>query len=192
VIGSFGNFRDKKGIDFLIWACRELAEEIDLTLLLVGDFIAKEKPHWEEFVSNSGIAERVVVTGKLPREQALAYHQVVDIFAIPSLRDGCPNAMMEAMLAGQAIVGSSVDAIGEILDHEKDALVVRPGSSEDLASALRRLARDPELRQRLGSAARDKAHCELSPAREQENWLNVYDRVASSGEPCVVKVKSAG
>jgi glycosyltransferase involved in cell wall biosynthesis len=192
VIGSFGNFRDKKGIDFLIWACRELAEEIDLTLLLVGDFIAKEKAHWEEIVGNSGIADRIVVTGRLPREQALAYHHVVDIFAIPSLRDGCPNALMEAMLAGQAIVGSGVDAIGEILSHDEDALVVEPGSTQDLVTALRRLAQDPQLRQRLGSAARNKVCRDLSPAREQENWLTVYNQVVSSTAPCVVEVKSAG
>ncbi|MEN8165881.1 MAG: glycosyltransferase [Pseudomonadota bacterium] len=192
VVGSFGNFRDKKGVDFLIWACRELIKEMDLTLLLVGDFIAKEKAHWKKFISDSGIAERIVVTGRLSREQALAYHHVVDIFAIPSLRDGCPNAMMEAMLAGQAIVGSSVDAIGEILSDDEDALVVRPGSTQDLVTALSRLAQDPQLRQRLGAAAKSKACRELSPAREQENWLSAYHQVLSSSKPCVVEVKGAG
>ncbi len=180
VVGSFGNFRDKKGVDILIWACRELIKEMDLTLLLVGDFIAKEKAHWEKFVHNSGIAERIVVTGRLSREQALGYHHLVDIFAIPSLRDGCPNALMEAMLAGQAIVGSSVDAIGEILSDDEDALVVRPGSTQELVTALSRLAQDPQLRQRLGAAAKNKACRELSPVREQENWLSVYDQVVSS------------
>lgn len=193
VVGSFGNFRDKKGIDFLIWACRELIDEVDLTLLLVGDFVAKEKAHWQKFVSDSGIADRIVVTGKLSREQALGYHHIVDIFAIPSLRDGCPNAMMEAMLAGQAIVGSNVDAIGEILSDDEDALVVRPGSTPDLVTALSRLARDPQLRQRLGAAAKNKACRELSPAREQENWLTVYDQVVSSTTRSrVVEAKHVG
>ena len=190
VISTFGNFRDKKGIDFLIWACAELAEEIDLTLLFVGDFVAKEKAHWEKFISRSGIADRVVVTGRLPREQALGYHHVADIFAIPSLRDGCPNALMEAMLAGKAIIGSSADAIGEILDHEENALVVRPGHTEDLVTALRKLASDPKLQQRLGAAARTKALEDLSPLREQENWLMVYNRVMSPAPPCMVEVRA--
>ena len=190
VISTFGNFRDKKGIDFLIWACAELAEEIDLTLLFVGDFIAKEKAHWEKFISRSGIADRIVVTGRLPREQALGYHHIADIFAIPSLRDGCPNALMEAMLAGKAIVGSSADAIGEILEHEENALVVRPGYTEDLVTALRRLASDPDLQQRLGAAARTKALEDLSPLREQENWLLVYDRVMSADTPCIIEARA--
>jgi glycosyltransferase involved in cell wall biosynthesis len=190
VISTFGNLRDKKGIDYLIWACAELAQEIDLTLLLVGDFIAKEKAHWEMFVRDSGIEDRIVITGRVPREQALGYHHVSDIFAIPSLRDGCPNALMEAMLAGKAIVGSGTDAIGEMLDHEDNALVVRPGNTGDLVDALRRLASDPDLQQRLGKAARNKALEDLSPAREQENWLMVYNRVMSPPAPAIVEVRT--
>ncbi|UCH47065.1 MAG: glycosyltransferase [Betaproteobacteria bacterium] len=177
VISTFGNLRDKKGIDFLVWACAELAPRIDLTLLLVGDFIEKEKAHWQEFIRASGIAERIVVTGRLPREQALGYHHLTDIFVIPSLRDGCPNALIEAMLAGKAIVGSSADAIGEILEHEQDALVVRPANTADLIENLERLATDKPLQQRLGEAARRKALRDLSPERERDNWLSVYEQV---------------
>ncbi len=190
VISTFGNLRDKKGIDYLVWACTELAREIDLSLLLVGDFIAKEKAHWEAFLRNSGIAERIMVTGRLPREQALGYHHVSDIFTIPSLRDGCPNALMEAMLAGKAIVGSSADAIGEILKHGENALVVRPGHTGDLVEALGRLATDPALQRRLGEAARRKALTDLAPEREQENWLKVYNQVMQPPAPCVVEVRA--
>ena len=190
VIGTFGNFRDKKGIDFLVWACEALAAEVDLTLVFVGDFVAKEKAYWDEFLRNSRIADRIVVTGRLPREEALAYHRLIDIFAIPSLRDGCPNALMEAMLAGKAIIGSTADAIGEILVDEENALVVRPGNTEDLVTAVSRLASDPLLRERLGAAARSKALEDLSPLREQENWLLVYDRVMSADTPCMVEARA--
>ncbi len=192
VIGTFGNFRDKKGIDFLVWACEALADDQDLSLLLVGDFVAKEKQFWDKFIRNSRIANRINVTGRLSREQALAHHHHIDIFAIPSLRDGCPNALIEAMLFGQAIIGSSTDAIGEILEHERDALVVRPGHTGDLTDALQRLLSDPELRQRLGAAARHKALEQLSPQCEQQNWLDVYERVVAGPRPCMVEVNQAG
>lgn len=180
VVSSFGNMRDKKGVDYLVWACAEVAREIDLTLLIVGDFIEKERLHWEQFLHASGMEEHIHITGRLPREQALAYHHVSDIFAIPSLRDGCPNALMEAMLAGKAIIGSNADAIGEILEHGRDGLVVNPGDTGDLAAAIRRLASDPALRQRMGQAARQKALTELAPERERDNWLKVYDRVVTA------------
>jgi glycosyltransferase involved in cell wall biosynthesis len=191
VISSFGNMRDKKGIDYLIEACAELAQEVELTLLLVGDFIPKEKDHWAMVVRDSGIEDRIVITGRLPREEALGYHHVSDIFAIPSLRDGCPNALAEAMLAEKAIVGSSADAIGEILEHEDNALVVRPGDTQDLVNALRRLAMDPPLRHRLGQSARAKALRDLAPAREQEDWLMVYNRVVAASAPSVVSMRTA-
>ena len=183
VIGAFGNFRHKKGIEFLIHACAELAAEVDMTLLMVGDFVTKEKKYWNDLIVGSGIADRVVVTGRLSRKEALAYHHFVDIFAIPSLRDGCPNAMMEAMLAQKAVVGANVDAIGEILSDREDGLLVRPGSTEDLVRAFRELAENRDLRMQLGTAAKKKAMRDLAPAREQENWLAVYDRVVAANDP---------
>jgi glycosyltransferase involved in cell wall biosynthesis len=91
--------------------------------------------------------------------------------------------MMEAMLARKAVVGTNVDAIGEILSDREDGLVVRPGSSEDLVRAFRELTEDTSLRTRLGNAAREKAIRDLAPARERENWLDVYDRVVAANDP---------
>jgi glycosyltransferase involved in cell wall biosynthesis len=191
VISTSGNFRHKKGIEFLIDACAELAADIELTLLMVGDFVAKEKEYWNNLILESGIADRIVVTGRVSRKKVLGYHHLVDIFAIPSLRDGCPNAMMEAMLARKAVVGSSVDAIGEILSDREDGLVVRPGSTEDLVRAFRELAENPGLRMRLGTAAREKALRDLAPGREQENWLDVYNRVFTARKPAYLDASLA-
>ena len=192
VIGASGNFRYKKGIEFLFVACAELSAKVDLTLLLVGDFLAKERDYWNAFIRHIDIADRVVVTGSLSREEALAYHHHIDIFAIPSLRDGCPNAMMEAMLARKAIVGSSVDAIGEILTDGKNGIVVRPGSKDDLVRAFRKLAGSEELRHRLGAAAREKALRDLAPERERDNWLTVYDRVMADRKPVYLDATGVG
>ncbi len=178
VIASVGRFRDKKGLEYLLDACAQLsAENIELTLLLVGDFVAREREYWEHQLNHSRIAERIIVTGVLGRSEVMGYLPHIDIFAIPSLHDGCPNAMLEAMLASLAIVGTSVDAIGEILTDGVDGLVVNPGSSQELALVLRRLARSPQLRQELGKAARKKVLEQLAPAVEQQNWAKVYQRV---------------
>ncbi|NJO39923.1 MAG: glycosyltransferase family 4 protein [Cyanobacteria bacterium RU_5_0] len=177
VIGATGKFRGKKGLEFLLDACAELSTEMKLTLLLVGDFADKERTYWEQELQNSGIADRVLITGLVERRQGLAYLPYMDIFAVPSLRGGCPNSLLEAMLAGCAIVGTTVDAIGEILEDGQNALVVNPGSSAELVTAIRTLAQSPELRQQLGQAARVKALHQLSSAVEQENWYKVYQQV---------------
>ncbi|NET32126.1 MAG: glycosyltransferase family 4 protein [Cyanothece sp. SIO1E1] len=177
VVGSVGRFRDKKGLEFLLDACAELSPEIELTLLLVGDFAERERTYWEQEVQNSSIANRIIVTGMVERTQGLAYLPHIDIFTIPSLHDDCPNALLEAMLAGKAIVGTHVDAIGEILEDGTDALVIEPGSSPALASAIRQLARSPQLRQYLGSAAQIKVSQQLCPEIEQANWVKVYQQI---------------
>jgi glycosyltransferase involved in cell wall biosynthesis len=136
-------------------------------------------------VQNSGLGDRLIITGLVSRETALSYLPILDIFAIPSLHDGCPNAMLEAMLAGKAIVGTKVDAIGDILENEVDALLVNPGSAAELAAALRQFALKPELRQKLGLAARKKASEQLNPAVEQANWQTVYQQVLEASKPIV-------
>ncbi|NDJ16445.1 glycosyltransferase [Myxacorys almedinensis A] len=180
VIGSTGRFRDKKGIEYLLQACAKLSHEIPLTLLLVGDFVDKERAYWEQQVRSSGIGDRLCVTGIISREEALSYLPHLDIYAIPSLHDGCPNAMLEAMLAGCPVVGSKVDAIGEILADGTSGLVVEPANVEELTQALRQLVTQPTLRQRLGKGARQKVLTELAPTVEKANWLTVYHHILQS------------
>ena len=81
--------------------------------------------------------------------------------------------MLEAMVAGRAIVASRSGAIPEVLTDGEDGLLVEPGSSAEIASAVARLLDDPALCARLGSAAQRRA-AELHPERERAAWLDVY------------------
>ncbi|EKV01195.1 glycosyltransferase [Leptolyngbya sp. PCC 7375] len=177
VIGSVGRFRDKKGLEYLLDACADLKQSMPIKLLLVGDFAERERPYWEAAIRESGMADNTVLTGMVPRTEGMAYLRYMDVYAIPSLHDGCPNALLEAMLAGRAIVGTNVDAIGEILDHNYNGLVVTPGSSTELKAAILTLAQSPELRQRFGQAAQATVRQQLSPMVEQRNWAKVYRQV---------------
>jgi L-malate glycosyltransferase len=174
VIGSVGRLRDKKGIEFLLDACEQVQSEVDITLLLIGDFVEKERAYWEQELSRSQLSDRLKITGIIPRQEALAYLPLLDIYAIPSLNDGCPNALLEAMCAGCPIIGSNADAIGEILEHQVNGIMVNPGDAQDLADAIRYLADKPELRKTLGEAARKTVTEKLAPEVEYENWMQVY------------------
>ncbi|MEO0988392.1 MAG: glycosyltransferase [Cyanobacteria bacterium J06639_14] len=185
VVGSVGSFRDKKGLEYLFDACQLLRSTAEITLLLVGDFAEKERSYWEKALEESGFADRTIITGKISRREALAYLPHMDIFAIPSIHDGCPNAMLEAMLAAKAVVGSNVDAIGEILEDGINGLVIRPADAEDLAAALRGLITKPILRQQLGMTARQTVLEQLAPAVEQGNWQRVYQQVLGNREVAV-------
>ncbi|MEM8720026.1 MAG: glycosyltransferase [Cyanobacteria bacterium P01_G01_bin.39] len=178
VIGSVGNFRDKKGVEYLLDACQNLPTEF--TLLFVGDFVAKEEKYWIQELAKSGLEGKIVITGKVSREEALGYLPYMDIFAIPSLNDGCPNALLEAMLAEKAVVGTKVDAIAEIIEDGVNGLLVNPYSSEELSIAISKLIERPLLRKTFGKLAQQKIIQDLNPAIEQANWGKVYEQVLST------------
>ena len=79
--------------------------------------------------------------------------QSADVFVLPSLQEGLPLALLEAMAAGLAVVATPVGGLPGVLRHEENALLVPPADVESLRTALDRL-RDPSLRARLGAAAR--------------------------------------
>lgn len=82
------------------------------------------------------------------------------IFVLPSTSEGLPVALLEAMASGMAIVATDVGGIPDVVEHDSEALVVPPGEPQALADAIALLARDAELRNRLGSAARRRAATE--------------------------------
>jgi L-malate glycosyltransferase len=183
VIGSVGSFRDKKGLEYLLDACRQLPSDSEFTLLFVGDFVDKEREYWQQELQASGLSHQVVVTGRISRLEALAYLPYMDIFAIPSIHDGCPNALLEAMFASKAIIGTQVDAIGEILINGVNGLVVTPFSSDELTVALQTLITQPHLRQSLGDEARETVLTKLAPQVEQQNWKAIYEKVLGYVSP---------
>jgi len=190
VIGSTGRFRDKKGLEVLLDACAALAPKKELTLLLVGDYAEREKTYWQQQIQNSPIRDQILLTGVVDRHTALAYLAHLDIFALPSLHDGCPNALLEAMLAGKPIVGTHVDAIGEILRDGENGCVVPPGDEMALAQALERLADNEQLRQNLGQAAQKTALTDLAPEQEQSHWAQIYAQVLSATKEKVIALSA--
>lgn len=143
--------------------------------MFVGEFVSKEEKYWIQELANSGLEEKIVITGKISRSEALAYLPYMDIFAIPSLNDGCPNALLEAMLAEKAVVGTNVDAIAEIIEDGVNGLLVNPYSSEELRIAIAKLIERPLLRKKLGKQAKQKIVRDLNPTIEQENWSKIYE-----------------
>jgi glycosyltransferase involved in cell wall biosynthesis len=78
----------------------------------------------------------------------------LDVFVLPSLYEGMPFAILEAMATARAIVSTTVDGTVELIEDGHTGLLVPPGASERLATALSRALGDPSLRIRMGQAAR--------------------------------------
>jgi len=102
-----------------------------------------------------------------------------DFFVLPSDTEGLPLSVLEAMAHSVPVVASNVGGIPELIDHGTHGVLVSPADPPALAAAIRRLAEDPLLRQRLGHAAYTRASSEFSLSTTIRNYDRLYNRAIS-------------
>jgi glycosyltransferase involved in cell wall biosynthesis len=150
-----GSWIDRKGIRYLAEAfgllCRGLP---DVTLSIAGCMAA------EETVKNSFAAEirhRVRVIPLVKRTDMPALYAAHDIFVFPSLVEGMPLTLLEAMATGMAVVTSEAPGMAEVVENEFNGFLVQPADAADLAAAIERLCRSADLRRQFGQEAQRTA-----------------------------------
>jgi len=160
-VACVARFEEVKGHRFLVHACRLLVDRgVDVRLDLAGD--GPLRMEIEALVVELGLAGRVRVHGPVARDRVKEILDAADVAVLASYptrsgkREGIPVALMEAMMSGLPVVASGLSGIPELVDHGETGFLVPPGDPWSLAQRLEALARDPELRRRLGAAARRK------------------------------------
>ncbi|MBW2058561.1 MAG: glycosyltransferase [Deltaproteobacteria bacterium] len=178
VIGTAGLFKHSKGFPYLLKAFRRIRRERTCSLLLVGDFREAEREIESRYLSRFG-SEGVHVTGFVPHGSVGSYLKEMDVFVIPSLSEGCPNVLLEAMAAARPIVATRTGAIPEIIRHRESGLLVDPGDAAQIEEAVRYLLDHRAEAKEMGRAARRRIG-DFSEAREKKGWEEVY-RLISNG-----------
>lgn len=147
-----GRLDPVKGVPFLLEAVGRLRDEgrsVDLEIVGGG-------PLESELHAIAADASWVRFTGELPPEAVHERLLAADVFCLPSLDEGIPVSIMEAMAVGTPVVTTAVAGIPELALDERTALVVPAGNVDDLVGALGRMLDDPELVDRLRRAARQR------------------------------------
>jgi glycosyltransferase involved in cell wall biosynthesis len=153
LVGIVATLRSWKGHLFLIEAVAGLPAGVGL--VVVGDGPMREQ--LEAQTEKLGLRERVRFAGN--QADVVPWLQSLDIFALPSYaNEGVPQALIQAMLTGLPCVTTAVGSISELAKDGETALIVPPQEGAPLRDALRKLIDNPEMRGRLGEAAR--RHCE--------------------------------
>lgn len=98
----------------------------------------------------------VTFTGGMPKADWLAYAQDFDVFINTTNVDNTPVSVIEAMALGLPVVSTNVGGLPFLLEHQKEALLVKPDSKEEMTSAIQSLLESPELSQNITAAARAK------------------------------------
>ncbi len=175
LFGFLGTFGPWHGVLTLAEAINLMPPDLPARFLLIGD--GSLRPAVESVLHKDHAGTRAIFTGMVPHERVPALLDACDILVSPHvpLADGSeffgsPTKLFEYMAMGKGIVASRLGQIGEVLSHEKTALLIEPGNAHDLRDAMVRLARSCELRERLGKAAR-------VVAMENHTWSHNAARV---------------
>jgi glycosyltransferase involved in cell wall biosynthesis len=175
VIGTIGHCHERKGQGYLIEACRGLLTALRARLVIVGD--GPLRPWLQEMAKNLGISDRVTFTGMQADIPGLIAS--FDIFALPSIAEGMPIVLLEAMVRGLPSVATSVGANPDVIRDGESGLLVQPKAVHELREALETLAGSEALRERLGIAARQRIVGEFSVGRMCKEYEVLYEAVAS-------------
>jgi glycosyltransferase involved in cell wall biosynthesis len=131
-----GNLLPEKGPDILINGFKVLTEKMpdrgtDLVVLGDGPLMRPLK----SLIHAYGFEGRVRLLGRRPHAEVAAWMSAADVLCLPSLREGCPNVVLEALASGRPVVASNVGGVPELLDKD-NGLLVPPGQPQLLGEAL--------------------------------------------------------
>lgn len=194
---SVARFREKKGLLSLIRACHLLnIRGYQFRCCIVG--FGPLQTAMETFIQELMLEHRMTLLGQHSLEEVVGLYQSADIFALPCQvaqdgdRDGIPNVLMEAMACRLPVVTTAVSGIPELVQHDRNGLLVPQQDPEALALALAHLLDNPTIRQRLGQAGRQTIEQQFSSrhASDQLKALFLKETAgtettqAHTSEPC--------
>ncbi|MBC7242519.1 MAG: glycosyltransferase [Anaerolineae bacterium] len=176
-----GRLRYYKGVDYLIQA---MAEVPAATLLVVGE--GPMRRPWEELARGSGAAERIRFLGEVPDPELPAYYHACDVFVLPASQrsEAFGTVLLEAMACGKPVITTELGTgTSWVNRHGETGLVVPPADPDALAGAIRTLLSNPDLRRRMGEAARRRVAEEFTLERMAAGVERIYAEVLEGRPP---------
>jgi len=187
VVGFVGTFGPWHGVLVLADAIKNIPDDLPIKFLFVGS--GSLYAQVQQMLVDDRNTGRVMFTGPVEHKEVPAFLDACDILVSPHvpLTDGSeffgsPTKLFEYMAMGKGIVASSLGQISDVLDDGNTALLVKPGDPGELASAIRRLAESPELRQRLGTNARETVVQKHTWKHNAQRVLDAYRSLVASRE----------
>jgi glycosyltransferase involved in cell wall biosynthesis len=177
-IGTVGTLTARKGQRFLIEAVAQLPSPLVADLVIVGD--GELRSELEHVARRSGVAGQVHFTGYIQNVYPVVSR--FDIYAQPSVEEGFGIAVLEAMALGKAVVATRVGGLPEIVEDGVTGLLVDAADAGALAAAIARLAHDPEMRERLGAAARIEVSRRFGVRVCAQRYADAYRELLSRRE----------
>jgi glycosyltransferase involved in cell wall biosynthesis len=173
----------KNGVLYAVLSMRSLLEKNPNALLLVAGN-GPERSSLETTAKEHGVKDRVRFVGSIPHDDVYQYYAAADVVVIPSIlsagvEEATSLSMLEGMACAKPVIVTSVGGLKETVRNGITGLVVEPANPEAIAEAAIRLAADPDLRMKLGSAARAHVVENNSYVAHAQSVLAEYEKAVS-------------
>jgi L-malate glycosyltransferase len=173
VVGSVGRLTPVKGVEYLLQAVSLIVHERtipSLQVVVVG--MGPSRAALEELVQRLNISERVRFLGE--RHDVPDLLRLFDIFVLPSLHEGIPMALLEALAAGCPVVASAVGGVLEVVREGQDGMLVPSKNPRAIADAIQALYTSQALRTRFRQAGPDRVIMEFGARRMASDTKDFY------------------
>lgn len=172
-----GHLSERKGVLDLLHASQALRERgMTHELVLVGGRPDEGNDEYRRIIGEiektDGAAQLV---GAVEHDAMPAIYQDADVFCLPSWWEAMPLSILEAMASGKPVVATNVGDVSLLVDDGRTGFVVNAQSRDDLGDALATLLVDADLREKMGSAGRQRAVDEFSSALTHQRLADVYE-----------------
>jgi glycosyltransferase involved in cell wall biosynthesis len=176
-----GHLSEVKGYPWFVEAARRVAEALpQVRFLALGGETASPgyRVRLEEKIAGSGLGDRFELLGW--RDDVAGVLRAADVMVLPSLAEGLPIAILEAMACARPVIGTTVNGIPEAVVDGVNGFVVPPRDAEALARAILKLARDPQLAAAMGREGRKRAVQDYGKDRYVADVQQLYQSLLSS------------
>lgn len=155
IIGTIANFFPEKGLPFFIEAANTLYKEkklADVLFVVMGE--GPDRLLLKKIIDDHHLQDKFILTGNIAK--ASRYLKAFDVFVLPSIKEGLPYTILEAMAAGVPIIASHIGGIPEMIKNNENGFLLFPRDTDGLAKKITELLDNPALAQRFSEASQKK------------------------------------
>jgi len=176
-----GRLRIRKGVEVLLYAMRRLLDrEIAPRLLIVGS--GEHGARLRKVVAKLGLESCVEFLGSCPPERIPQIMAHARALVVPSIYEGMPLVILEAMAAGKPVVASRVSGIPEVVEDGETGWLVPPENIDALVEVLTEIGEKPTEAKRRGRCGRERVEALATPAKAAGRWSELVVGHAAQGE----------
>lgn len=176
IVGVVGRLSPEKGQLVFLEAFKKVVEKVATAkAIIIGD--GQEKGRLTNFCRNNGLGEKIIFTGY--QNNIANFYQIMDLLVLPSLSEGLPNVLLEAMAFKIPVIATSVGGVPEVIMDKQNGLLIPVGSPDIMADRIVGLLNNNSVLKKIGENGYQSLYPKFSPQNRAFQILSVYEEFLS-------------